>query len=148
GESVIYDYVVITNKYVWISWTGASGRRVYMTVKDQITGERWGICGDVSGGSGGAGSGIGMPGVKKIFIDAGHGGSDPGASGNGLKEKDIVLSIAQKLTSLFNAKGIQVSHSRYSDTSVGLAERAEMANNWGADLFISIHANALDGSGS
>lgn len=39
-ESVIYDYVVITNKYVWISWTGASGRRVYMTVKDQITGER------------------------------------------------------------------------------------------------------------
>lgn len=148
GESVVYDYVVITNKYVWVSWAGASGRRVYMTVKDQITGERWGICGDVSGGSGGSGSGIGMPGVKKIFIDAGHGGSDPGASGNGLKEKDIVLSIAQKLTSLFNSKGIQASHSRYSDTSVGLAERAEMANNWGADLFISIHANALDGSGS
>lgn len=150
-ESVIYDYVVITNKYVWISWTGASGRRVYMTVKDQITGERWGVCEDISGSSGssgGSGSGIGMPGIKKIFIDAGHGGSDPGASGNGLKEKDIVLSITQKLTSLFNSKGIQVSYSRYSDTSVGLAERAEMANNWGADLFISIHANALDGSGS
>lgn len=148
GESVIYDYVVITNKYVWISWTSASGRRVYMTVKDQTTGERWGICGDIYGGSGGSGSGIGMPGVKKIFIDAGHGGSDPGALGNGLKEKDIVLSIAQKLTDLFKAKGIQVSNSRYTDTSVGLAERAEMANNWGADLFISIHANALDGSGS
>lgn len=151
GESVIYDYVVITNKYVWISWTSISGRRVYMTVKDQTTGERWGVCEDISGGSDGSidsGSGIGMPGVKKIFIDAGHGGSDPGALGNGLKEKDIVLSIAQKLTGLFNAKGIQVSHSRYTDTSVGLAERAEMANNWGADLFISIHANALDGSGS
>lgn len=145
GESVIYDYVVITNKYVWISWTSGSGRRVYMTVKDQTTGERWGVCEDISGGSS---SGIGMPGVQKIFIDAGHGGSDPGASGNGLQEKDVVLSIAQKLTGLFNAKGIQVSHSRYSDVTVGLSERAEMANNWGADLFISIHANALDGSGS
>lgn len=41
GESVIYDYVVITNKYVWISWLGASGNRIYMTVKDQVTGERW-----------------------------------------------------------------------------------------------------------
>lgn len=151
GESVIYDYVVITNKYVWISWTSGSGRRVYMTVKDQTTGERWGICEDISGNSGGStssSSGLGMPGVKKIFIDAGHGGSDPGALGNGLQEKDIVLSIAQKLTALFNSKGIQVSHSRYSDVSVGLSERAEMANNWGADLFISIHTNALDGSGS
>lgn len=147
GESFIYDYVVITNKYVWVSWTGASGRRVYMTVKDQTTGERWGICGDVSGGSG-SGSGLGMPDVKKIFIDAGHGGIDPGASGNGLKEKDVVLDITKKLTGLFKAKGIQVSHSRYSDSSVGLAERAEMANIWGADLFLSIHANALDGSGS
>ena len=150
GESVIYDYVVITNKYVWISWTSISGRRVYMTVKDQVSGERWGNCTDISGDSGSSGgsSGIGMPGVKKIFIDAGHGGSDPGALGNGLKEKDIVLSISQKLTRLFNSKGIQVSNSRHDDVSVGLSERADMANRWGADLFISIHANALDGSGS
>lgn len=150
GESVIYDYVVITNKYVWISWTGISGRRVYMTVKDQVTGERWANCTDISDSSGGSGnySGVGIPGVQKVFIDAGHGGNDPGACGNGLKEKDIVLAIAQKLTDLFKAKGIQVSHSRYSDNSVELAERAEMANKWGADIFISIHANALDGSGS
>lgn len=98
--------------------------------------------------SSGSCSGVGMPGVQKIFIDSGHWGNDSGALRNGLKEKDIVLSIAQKLTGLFNAKGFQISHSRYSDTSVELAERAEMANSWGADLFISIHANALDGSGS
>ncbi|MEG0296606.1 MAG: SH3 domain-containing protein [Clostridium sp.] len=50
GESVIYDYVVITNKYVWISWIGGSGLRRYMAVKDQITGERFGDCGDVGSG--------------------------------------------------------------------------------------------------
>lgn len=69
-----------------------------------------------------------MPGIQKIFIDAGHGGNGPGASGNGLKEKDVVLNIAQKLTGLFNSKGIQISHSRYLDNSVGLAERAVIAN--------------------
>lgn len=118
GESVIYDYVVITNKYVWISWNSTSGKRLYMKVKNQINGERWGICGDISGGSSSSSNGIGMPGLQKVFIDAGHGGSDPGALGNGLKEKDVVLNITQKLTGLFNAKGIQVSHSRYFDNSV------------------------------
>lgn len=49
GESVIYDQVVITDKYTWISWTSGSGRRVYMTVKDQTTGERWRVCEDISG---------------------------------------------------------------------------------------------------
>ena len=147
GESVIYDYVVITNKYVWISWTSAgSGRRVYMAVKDQATGERLGICDDVPNGSGGSGNG--MPGVKKVFIDPGHGGSDPGASGNGLIEKDIVLNIAKKLGSKLQSKGISVMYSRTTNVSVGLAERAEMANNWGADLFVSVHSNAFDGSGS
>ena len=41
GESVIYDYVIITNKYVWISWISSGGRRVYMAIKDQITEERF-----------------------------------------------------------------------------------------------------------
>lgn len=146
GESVIYDYVVITNKYVWISWTSAgSGRRVYMAVKDQTTGERLGICDDVPSGGG---LGNGMPGVKKVFIDPGHGGSDPGASGNGLIEKDIVLSIAKKLGSQLQSKGISVMYSRTTDVYVGLTERAKMANDWGADLFVSVHSNALDGSGS
>ena len=87
GESVIYDYVVIADKYVWISWNSARGRRVYMTVKDQTTWERWRVCKDISGssdGSSSSSSGIGMPGVKKIFIDAVHGRSDSGELGNGL----------------------------------------------------------------
>lgn len=54
GESVIYDYVVITDKYVWISWiSSGSSRRVYMAVKEQSTGERLALCTDIPIGSGG-----------------------------------------------------------------------------------------------
>ena len=49
GENVIYDTVVVTNKYVWISWIGGSGNRVYMAVRDVITGERFAECKDVPG---------------------------------------------------------------------------------------------------
>jgi len=147
GESVVYDYVVITDQHVWISWTSAgSGRRVYMAVKDQITGERFGFCTDIPGSGGSAGSGTPMPGVKKVFIDPGHGGSDPGATGHGLKENEIVLNIAKKLGNLLTSKGIAVKYSRTSDVYVDLAERSRLANEWGADLFVSVHANAFNGS--
>lgn len=148
GESVVYDYVVITDQHVWISWTSAgSGRRVYMAVKDQTTGERLAFCTDIPGsGSDGSGGGAPMTGVKKVFIDPGHGGTDPGALGDNLRESDIVLSIAKKLGELLNNKGITVKYSRETDVFVGLAERAQMANEWGADLFVSIHANAYDGN--
>ena len=148
GESVIYDYVVITDKYVWISWTSAgSGRRVYMAVKDQITGERLGFCTDIPGsGSGGSSDGAPMTSIKKVFIDPGHGGSDPGAIGHGLKESEIVLNIAKKLGNLLTSKGIAVKYSRESNVYVDLAERSRLANEWGADLFVSIHTNAFNGS--
>ena len=149
GESVIYDYVVITDKHVWISWTSAgSGRRVYMAVKDQATGERFALCTDIpgSGSNGSTGGGAPMPGVKKVFIDPGHGGYDPGATGHGLKESAVVVNIAQKLGQLLAAKGIAVKYSRTSDTYVDLAERSKLANEWGADLFVSIHTNAFNGS--
>lgn len=149
GESVIYDYVVITNKYVWISWIGGSGRRVYMTVRDQLTGERWGNCTDVPSGGAGSTGGSGVNGIKKIFIDPGHGGSEAGAVGNGLIEKNIALSIALKLGAKLQAKGFEIKYSRTSDVYVDFRyERAKMANDWGADLFISIHSNALDGTGN
>ncbi|MEG0372149.1 MAG: N-acetylmuramoyl-L-alanine amidase, partial [Clostridium sp.] len=148
GESVIYDYVVITDKYVWISWTsGGSGRRVYMAVKDQSTGERFALCTDIPGsGSGGAAGGSSMPGVRKVFIDPGHGGNDPGAIGNGLKENEVVLNIANKLGTLLTNSGISVKYSRRNNNYVELSERARQANEWGADLFVSIHANAFNGS--
>lgn len=82
--------------------------------------------------------------IKKVFIDPGHGGSDPGASGNAIIERDIVLEISMILGNLLKSRGIQVMYSRTSNTTyVELNERAKMANKWGADLFISIHANSF-----
>jgi N-acetylmuramoyl-L-alanine amidase len=79
-----------------------------------------------------------------IIFDAGHGGKDPGCSGKVAQEKHITLSVAQKLAKLFKEKDptVRVELTRDSDTFVGLQERAKLANNRKADLFISIHCNA------
>lgn len=82
--------------------------------------------------------------VKKIVIDAGHGGKDSGTVGKHCLEKDIVLSIALKLGEIIkeNLKDVEVIYTRNDDTFVPLDERAAIANKNDADLFISIHANS------
>lgn len=77
-----------------------------------------------------------------IVVDAGHGGSDTGAIGNGLKEKDITLDVAKRLQSKLSAQGAKVVMTRTSDTYPTLTERVEMANSIGADVFVSIHINS------
>lgn len=86
--------------------------------------------------------------MVKIFIDPGHGGSDPGATGNGLQEKNLTLTIALKVRDLLaNYENTQVRLSRENDSFISLTERAQMANNWGAEYFLSIHINAGGGTG-
>jgi len=82
--------------------------------------------------------------LRKIVLDPGHGGKDPGAIGaGGLAEKDIALSIAKKLAvKLKNEMGIQVVLTRKDDRFVALEDRTAMANAENADLFISLHVNA------
>lgn len=83
-------------------------------------------------------------GVKKIVIDAGHGGKDGGASLGSCKEKDIVLNVAL-LTGKYieqYLEGVEVVYTRKTDVYIELDERANIANKAKADLFISIHANA------
>ncbi|WP_313756207.1 N-acetylmuramoyl-L-alanine amidase [Tissierella sp.] len=82
--------------------------------------------------------------MAKVFLDAGHGGSDPGALGNGMKEKDIVLSVTLKVGNILKNHGVSVSYSRTTDVFLELAERAAKANNAGAEVFLSIHCNAFD----
>ncbi|CAK8724109.1 N-acetylmuramoyl-L-alanine amidase [Candidatus Electrothrix laxa] len=82
-------------------------------------------------------------GVRRIVIDPGHGGKDPGAVGFGLKEKDIVLNVAQKIKRILEEKnGYEVLLTRDDDVSLALEERTAIANTKEADLFLSIHVNA------
>lgn len=80
-----------------------------------------------------------------VVIDAGHGGKDPGAKGTTTKEKDINLAVALKLGNLIenNHNDVRVIYTRKNDRFVELDERANIANNNKANLFISIHTNAL-----
>lgn len=82
--------------------------------------------------------------VGKVVIDPGHGGKDTGTIGpHGLREKDLVLDVAQRLGQLVESKlGSQVVYTRSDDTFIPLEQRTEMANAEKADLFISIHANS------
>lgn len=81
--------------------------------------------------------------LRVITVDAGHGGRDPGASGRlGLKEKTVTLDVARRLADLLRRDGFQVILTRSDDRFIPLYGRAAIANRAGADLFISVHANA------
>ncbi len=86
--------------------------------------------------------------VGKVVIDAGHGGKDPGALGKNSKEKDIALSVALKTGKYIQEffKDIEVIYTRKSDVFVELHKRAQIANESGADVFISIHCNSIKSS--
>jgi N-acetylmuramoyl-L-alanine amidase len=81
----------------------------------------------------------------RVAIDPGHGGRDPGAVGiNGLQEKIVVLDIAQRVAELLEQQGVQVILTRRNDSEIGLEPRVQDANQGNANLFVSIHANAID----
>ena len=79
---------------------------------------------------------------KLIVIDPGHGGSDSGAVGNGLKEKNVVLATSKKLGALLQKRGYRVLYTRSTDVFINLRSRTIFAGKKNADMFISIHANA------
>jgi len=79
----------------------------------------------------------------KITLDAGHGGTDSGANGNGIQEKDITLKIIQAIdTKLKDYKDVETLLTRPKDVFVSLNDRTNMSNKWGADVFLSCHINA------
>ena len=81
--------------------------------------------------------------MSKVIIDPGHGGLDPGAIGpSGIQEKIVALGISRHLRDVLSSYGLEVILTRDCDCDVGLNERARMANNYGANLFISVHCNA------
>ena len=86
--------------------------------------------------------------IQKVVIDAGHGGHDPGTSGRYVSEKEVALKIALNLAKkiALGNPDVEVLLTRNKDVFIPLHERAEIANKAEADLFISIHCNAMPGS--
>ncbi len=81
--------------------------------------------------------------IDKVVVDPGHGGKDPGAvSPRGVREKDVVLDIALRLRKILEKAGVKVIMTREKDRFLSLRQRAQIANTSGAQLFLSIHANA------
>lgn len=87
--------------------------------------------------------------MVRIFIDPGHGGADPGATGFGLVEKNLTLQIAKEIDRILNDEydGVVTKMSRTGDQTVSLSERTNAANRWNADFYLSIHINAGGGTG-
>lgn len=85
--------------------------------------------------------------AAKVVLDAGHGGSDPGAVGvNGLYEKDVNLDVVFRLRDELTGRGYEVLLTRERDTALTLAERVEISNKSNPDLFVSVHANSYKDS--
>jgi len=80
---------------------------------------------------------------KVIVIDPGHGGKDSGATGNGYMEKDIVLQVGLQLSEQLRSMGYTVYMTRSNDSFIELKDRTKFANDKSADLFLSVHANAI-----
>lgn len=78
-----------------------------------------------------------------VAVDAGHGGHDPGAVSGGFREKDINLRAANRLLEVLREAGMDGRLTRKDDTYLRLGERTDLANRWDADLFVSLHCNAL-----
>lgn len=80
-----------------------------------------------------------------VVLDPGHGGNDPGAVGCGLQEKNVVLDVGRRLDALLQAAGLRTGLTRADDRFIELRARAAFANDRGATLFVSMHANANAG---
>jgi len=81
--------------------------------------------------------------VRRVVLDAGHGGSDPGTATGSLDEKTITLDIQSRLRTLLEANGFDVVVTRSDDRLIALRERARLANSSDGDIFVSIHVNSL-----
>src|SRR5699024_5973976 len=83
---------------------------------------------------------------RTVYLDPGHGGSDSGATYSGVYEKNLNLAVSLKVRNLIEKKGYNVVMSRTNDKTVGLYDRPAEANKIGADIFVSIHHNAMPGN--
>ena len=85
---------------------------------------------------------------KRVVIDPGHGGRDPGATTEGVTEKSIVLGVGMKIKDLMDDSNIDLFYTRENDSYISLSDRSGMANRVSSDIFVSLHANAAGREGA
>jgi N-acetylmuramoyl-L-alanine amidase len=102
--------------------------------------------GTILGGTGSVANHITTLFGRSIVLDPGHGGDDPGAIGNGLYEKEVVLDVGIKTREMMKNAGARIVMTRANDVFITLTNRAKIGNNSNGDSFISIHANSYPGS--
>lgn len=127
---------------------GAAGGTISSSLRPDAAGGLGSAAGTGLGSSRRPAAVEGLPvvprGRYRVVIDPGHGGPDPGAVGiGGLRETDVVLDVGLQVAQLLQARGVQVLLTRTSEVDVDLPPRVSLANSSGADLFVSLHANAL-----
>lgn len=83
---------------------------------------------------------------KVIVLDAGHGGTDPGAQRGMTNEKDITLSVVKYLSEFLKAQGVEVHLTRVDDTFISLQDRVDITNKTNPNAFVSVHVNAMESS--
>ena len=130
------DGTLARNKWAGNYWLGADGR---MSTNSWVDNNRYYVGAD---GAWVKDASRDKNTKRSIFLDPGHGGSDSGAVENGVREKDLTLSVYNKVSSRLASLGYTVLTSRNTDKDVGLVSRADQANKSNADIFLSIHFNA------
>ena len=130
------DGTLARNKWAGNYWLGADGR---MATNSWVDNNRYYVGND---GAWVKDASRDKNTKRAIFLDPGHGGSDSGAVANGVREKDLTLSVYNKVSSRLASLGYSVLTSRNTDKDVGLVSRADQANKSNADMFLSIHFNA------
>ena len=130
------DGTLARNKWAGNYWLGADGR---MSTNSWVDNNRYYVGAD---GAWVKDASRDKNTKHAIFLDPGHGGSDSGAVENGVREKDLTLSVYNKVSSRLASLGYTVLTSRNTDKDVGLVSRADQANKSNADMFLSIHFNA------
>ena len=130
------DGTLARNKWAGNYWLGADGR---MSTNSWVDNNRYYVGAD---GAWVKDASRDKNTKRAIFLDPGHGGSDSGAVENGVREKDLTLSVYNKVSSRLASLGYTVLTSRNTDKDVGLVSRADQVNKSNADMFLSIHFNA------
>ncbi len=140
GKRGLVLRIPITHDSLVTAFTGADGKSLKIQIKAPKA-EAPAVLNPPSTTSPNATT-VSKPGQRKVVIDAGHGGSDVGATRNGVYEKYITLDVAKRVEKLLKAQGYSVKMTRTDDSFVSLSDRVTCSESYEPDIFVSIHVNS------